>query len=442
MNNVSNVIITVMMIACQMAVCCTLTPFRRSRKKAYWTIGIVSAVECLIYILVAFFINRDAAVRIQTLLIIPTIVIAFVFSKYRDGRFLFSFFFSDFVLGMLNLTIFMVIASTVLQYSMTLNIFIRCANMVICSIGLIKWVAPRVRKMFEAEGIFWWAVGAAAVVSDFFIYFMPIYPTAIDKRPQDFLIMGMINGLLLVVFIVLIIAIYGMQKSQENKNQLLEMEAELRISRLQLQQSERQYEDILIIYDQIRRTKHDLRHHLLVIGGLCQKKDYAKLSQYVESCSRILPSIPTVQYCQIFEINVLVGYYADICKDEHIDFSCSLRFRNIRIYNPVHLCIILGNAIENALEACRLQTPSDSRFITINGNILDKGTIILSIKNSFDGTVRLDGKGNLLSRKPLEGHGIGIQSIRQIAEESKGWCNIAYNNETFEVRVVLHTVEE
>ncbi len=439
MNTTTNAIITVVMIACQMVLCCTLTPFRVPKRKAYWTIGIISAVECLIYILVAAFLSRDIAISIQTLLVIPTILIVLVFAKYRDGRFLFAFFFSDIVLGMLNLTVFMVVASTSLKNSMTMNILTRCGSLMLCSFVLVKWVAPRVRSMFEAEGVFWWMVGGAVFISDLFIYFIPVYPTSIEKRPEDFLVMCIINILLLQVFIVLIIAIYGMHKAQENRKRMVAVGSALTVSKLQLQQSERQYENILSTYEQIQKTRHDLRHHMLVIGGLCQNKDYEKLTQYVESYSKALPGIPKIQYCVMFEINVLLGYYDDLCRDEHIAFSCMLQFGEVGVKKPVHLCIILGNALENAVDACRLVEEPAKRFIEIQGLSTADDTIVLSIKNSFDGTVRTDEKGNFISRKSTEGHGLGIQSMIQIAEKNMGWCNITYDKEVFMLQAMLRT---
>ena len=434
-----NAIISTMMIACQMIVCCEMVPFRVPKKKAYWIVGSMAFLGCLVYVLTAVLGSLQLAINIQLIVFtLPSFIVFLILAKYRDGRFLFGFFFSDFLIAVVNLTSFLIVFSTPLQNNMYVNILIRCSCMALCSLLIIKLMAPRVRKMFEAEGIFWWTIGVTAIVSGLVIYFLAGYPTSIMDRPEDFLIMGIVNCLLIMVFAVLVMAIYGMHKSQENKKELTVIESELAISRLQLQQSERQYEAILETYEQIRKTRHDLRHHMMVIGGLCQNKDYGKLSEYVEAYAKALPNVPTIQYCSNFEVNILLGYYTDICRDEHIDFSCKLEFGDIGIQKPVHLCIILGNALENAIDACRLMDYPARRFVEIQGAKKDPDTIILSIRNSFDGTVLVDEKGNLVSRKTSEGHGIGLKSIRQIAEENKGWCNIAYDTDVFDMQAMLH----
>jgi len=103
------------------------------------------------------------------------------------------------------------------------------------------------------------------------------------------------------------------------------------------------------------------------------------------------------------------------------------------------LSAILGNAIDNSMEAC-LEVEEETRFVHIRIH-LRYDQLYIEVRNSFDGHVEEDDSGNLISTKRNEEHeqrhGIGLDMIRRISEKHKGFFHITYDNHCFSLIVLL-----
>ena len=86
------------------------------------------------------------------------------------------------------------------------------------------------------------------------------------------------------------------------------------------------------------------------------------------------------------------------------------------------LCVILGNILENAFNAST-PVPQNQRRITV-AMICQEGTVCIEVKNTFKGELVPDGK-SFYSSKEKGRHGIGLSSVRSMAEKYSGdvWLN-------------------
>ncbi|MFR2956929.1 MAG: ATP-binding protein, partial [Lachnospiraceae bacterium] len=105
----------------------------------------------------------------------------------------------------------------------------------------------------------------------------------------------------------------------------------------------------------------------------------------------------------------------------------------------VELCTMLGNLLENALDACRRMAPAtDASPRTIRLFTKETGMLFfLCVENSYDGIVLSD-KGHFLSRKRNgKRSGIGISSIREIVERHGGSVSVYPMEHLFRVGITL-----
>lgn len=80
--------------------------------------------------------------------------------------------------------------------------------------------------------------------------------------------------------------------------------------------------------------------------------EYEKLREYLQSYKKTLPSDRAMIFCSHYAINALLLYFAQQAEDHHIDFSVSAKLpAQIGIPDNI-LSVLLGNLLENALEAC------------------------------------------------------------------------------------------
>ena len=97
--------------------------------------------------------------------------------------------------------------------------------------------------------------------------------------------------------------------------------------------------------------------------------------------------------------------------------------------------MLFGNLIENATDACREES-GDNRRIVIRA-MTDEYTLCLGIDNTFTGTLKKDLGGVLFSSKH-KGFGIGVESVKSIAEKYGGTYCAEVKDKMFMSSVLLN----
>ena len=94
-------------------------------------------------------------------------------------------------------------------------------------------------------------------------------------------------------------------------------------------------------------------------------------------------------------------------------YDISLEIPDETSLTDTQLCIIFGNLLENAIEAC-CRTENENRFIKLSSNI-KAGMLYIAMDNSCDGNIRIE-NGGFISSKRNE-IGTGINSITAIVKK-------------------------
>ncbi len=184
-----------------------------------------------------------------------------------------------------------------------------------------------------------------------------------------------------------------------------------------------------------RATRHDLRYHLVTISGLLHKQDAATAQEYLTRLCNSYDdsSIPSV--CRNQAADALVCHYLLLAKQENIAFVTELHIPDNLGIDDLDLCIVIGNCLQNAFEACSKLAGDEPRFIGIK-TMIAKEYLVIKIANSFNGRVeRFDG-GITSSKKATDG-GIGLASVKTVAAKYQGHCQISFEQHNFTVSVSL-----
>ena len=186
---------------------------------------------------------------------------------------------------------------------------------------------------------------------------------------------------------------------------------------------QKKYNSLITTNEQLfKKQRHDLRHQLVAIKGLANTEN-KQLNEYLDSLIHSIPSAPA-SYCENRVVNSILSYYSAICRNENISLETKLivpETDDAALDND--LCLVFGNLIENAIEACRRMDTLDSsdetpsRFIRLHAHVHYK-TLIITMDNSFDGHVTIQ-NGKYRSSK-RDDYGIGLSSIRSVAGKYDG----------------------
>lgn len=152
---------------------------------------------------------------------------------------------------------------------------------------------------------------------------------------------------------------------------------------------------------EIRGIKHDMRHFIGVIKSLADEGRYEDLKQFLDEYSEKSKTESIPQYCENVVANAILGYYTFKAMEAGIPFQCACRIPKQLSMIDTDLCIILGNALENAIEACSNTDRPDIQFISIEARVLDNH-LLIKIQNSYSGRVSFhDGHSRSWRRFPV-----------------------------------------
>ena len=181
--------------------------------------------------------------------------------------------------------------------------------------------------------------------------------------------------------------------------------------------------------------RHDLRHHMVTISEYLKKNNAAAAQEYLNKLCNLYDdsSIPTV--CRNQSADALISHYLKLAKQQDITVVTNLHIPDNLGIDNLDLCVVVGNCLENAIEACSQISDGEPRFVNINVT-LTKGHLVIKIENSFNGLVQVQ-KDDFFSTKKGLDHGIGLSSVKTLAAKYQGNCLISFVQRVFKVVISL-----
>ena len=179
------------------------------------------------------------------------------------------------------------------------------------------------------------------------------------------------------------------------------------------------------LQEKLRILRHDYKYHITAIGELAASGDNEGIARYLSGIQEHLSESEMREYCTNNVINALLSSYAERCAKSDTRYGVEVSLpQNLTIPN-YDLCIILGNLLENAMEACGKLT--EGKYIEIRLKPLGE-QLALIVSNSFDGKLG-NGAGRLESAKKDGGY--GLKSVEAVAVRYDGELTLEWNADTF-----------
>lgn len=201
-----------------------------------------------------------------------------------------------------------------------------------------------------------------------------------------------------------------------------------------LRMQEQQYKKLLLNIEKTARLRHDWRHHLLSINGFLEMGSIAELQLYLKELLPEYLAEGESQICQKQVVNVILQHYAAIAKEEGVEMDMKVNIPETTAVQDTDLCIIFGNLVENAVEACKMQKEGEK---SIEIKALMKGKqLIITIKNTYQEKVLVSGEAFCSTKH--EGAGIGLSSVKEVVEKKHGIIKIEFDGKIFSVNILLN----
>ena len=191
------------------------------------------------------------------------------------------------------------------------------------------------------------------------------------------------------------------------------------------------YRAIAGSYAEIRNIKHDLKNQVAVLNDLLKDNKYTEAKQHINQLYNDVEKVTSVCYTGNSAVDSIINLKGDYARNRNISYMSKIKVNSID-FDTISICRILGNAIDNAIEACE-RMEIDEKCVCIAMHQLDN-KLIIEIENT---SLPVDVNNLITSKKNKEAHGIGMQSIRQTVESMNGYVSCNYENGYFSIKIVL-----
>jgi len=189
-------------------------------------------------------------------------------------------------------------------------------------------------------------------------------------------------------------------------------------------------------YDVLKAMRHDYKFHLNIALEMLHRGETEKGNEYLKGLKNQMEDNELLNYCDNPVINSLVADYARKCKKLFIDFIIFIKIPPEFSVPNYEMCIVLGNLLENAMEACQKQSVIAGIKKQIKLVLKPKGEqLILMVRNTFNGEVVMDDE-KFVSTKESNSGGIGLESVMAVANRFGEMFRINYDDEYFTVFVL------
>lgn len=218
---------------------------------------------------------------------------------------------------------------------------------------------------------------------------------------------------------------------EERQRELLQIQRSLDI---QLNQSVREIRALRESQALASGYRHDMRHHLQHLSTCIGNGQLKMALTYISGICEEIEAQKVQRYCENEAANLILSSFAGRAGKDGVDMRIQGALPEIITVSDSDLCVLLSNALENALHACR-DVAALGRTAVIDVKFYERDyRLFLQVKNSCQAGVRFQ-KGIPVSDR--ENHGIGVQSICAIVERYGGIYAFDFKDGWFLLRVSL-----
>ena len=206
-----------------------------------------------------------------------------------------------------------------------------------------------------------------------------------------------------------------------------------RIAAYQSDLIEKHCQEVQNIYKTMRSWRHDYHNHIQAMLALTEKPD--QIRGYLLKLNTDLTQVDTVIKTGNVMVDAILNSKISLIGSYNITVAAKAVVTPEISVSEIDLCVIIGNLLDNALEACLKQPENAKRFIRIYIGLL-KEQLYIYVANSTEGTAKKIG-GIYHSTKNSLSHGFGLMRIDSIVKKYGGRLNRQHDEGIFATEVVM-----
>ena len=195
----------------------------------------------------------------------------------------------------------------------------------------------------------------------------------------------------------------------------------------------RHLEEVQTIYQEMRGWRHDYHNHIQTMKAYRALGQGERLDNYLNELDADLTSLDKLIRSGNVMVDAALNAKLSLARSKDIALTVTARVPERLSVNDVDLCVVIGNLMDNAMEAC-LKLPKEKRFIRI---YMDRkgANLYLSVTNSSLGKPKKSGARFLTSK--AGNHGFGLLRMEGIVHKYDGIYKTNGEMDAFTAEILL-----
>ncbi len=190
-------------------------------------------------------------------------------------------------------------------------------------------------------------------------------------------------------------------------------------------------------YSQLERLRHDMKNHIIALGGLLENKEWEKMRSYLKNMEERAGIKTGEEVTGNQVVDALLEQKRKAAEEKDILWECDVQVPKSHCISEFDLCVLFGNILDNALEACERLPYSKAAdrkrsFIKIQAKVV-KSCFLLEVQNSAEEPYVHGATG----RKNSKMHGIGLLNVNDVVNRYNGVMNINFQNAVFTSSILI-----
>ena len=255
-----------------------------------------------------------------------------------------------------------------------------------------------------------------------------------QSNDKNATVLSLLSSAIILGLNFMIFNVYeGLSNRLEIKKQQIIFNKEIELCRDQIHEREESNLNI-------RNLKHDIENHLVCIREYMEREDFDYAIRYIDDLLKgenYFKAKSCIDSGNIV-VDALMNYKKTIMEQLQIRMLSHIEIPYELDFSDADICVILGNCLDNSIEAASKIESKDKRTINVE-IIYRKDSLLIMISNPFIGDVKRDNQGNFITTKvDAENHGIGLSSVKKAVQKYDGVVNITSDNNIFKIQLLLY----
>lgn len=188
-------------------------------------------------------------------------------------------------------------------------------------------------------------------------------------------------------------------------------------------------------HEELRQFRHDIQNRIITMQEMIQNQDYEQVLNYTEQITQRIQHVTAYSETNHIAVDSIINYKLTLAEQKGIQVKSKVQIPEELVFNEDDIVVILGNLLDNAIEACEKLDTNKYIHLLVDYNT---GTLTIQTKNNFDSVIH-SSNGQIVTRKDDSiAHGIGLKSIKNIVDRYNGQFDIDYTKTQFDTFIMLY----